>query len=295
MQYRAKLWTSLSAIALTAATGVAASSLATPHHATASQAMPNQAKRGAVQLQAPWLQFADSGVASGEGGEGGQGGEGGEGGFDPTAAASDPTVFLSALDVIRAHYLAGLAVVGENREAAGELFAHPISEVYVNLEPVFLTLGVAPFEDKMAATVDLAYSDADGDTVAAAARQVLTALDAAETKAPASVRSRLGVEADVLAEMIDRAALQYRYATESAEPGEAWLDGYGFYKTAQNRGAALLPQIENASAEAGEKVRAALDLLAEAYPSATPPADRPVTSGQLLAASSNVKLQIGQL
>ena len=35
--------------------------------------------------------------------------------------------------------------------------------------------------------------------------------------------------------MIERAALQYRSAVSGDQSPEAWLDGYGFFKTAEAR------------------------------------------------------------
>src|SRR5690606_33062556 len=220
-------------------------------------------------------------------------GEGGERGVDPAEAAKDPALYLSALDVIRAHYLAGEAMleVEGGRQAAGEMFAHPISEVYVDLEPVFEAQGAPLFMDEMTEAVDLALGDAPVAEVKAAAAKVYAALDAAAGKAPASERSEAAIEAALMADMFDRAAKQYDTAVGPNGTEEAWIDGYGFWKTAEMRAGALAPALgEEHEALAGE-IAAAKELFANAYASVEKPEEAPVEPGTLLAASSRISLK----
>lgn len=64
---------------------------------------PAEADKAADQPQARQM-----GAGPGEGGEG-EGGESGEGGVNVAAAATDPTVYLSALAVVEAHIRAAAA------------------------------------------------------------------------------------------------------------------------------------------------------------------------------------------
>lgn len=225
-----------------------------------------------------------------------QGGEGGEGGVDFEKAALDPAVFLIALDVIRAHYLCGRdAYLEGNKEAGAQMFAHPIGEVYVGLAPVVAKLGIADFEGKMQDAVGLASAGGDVKAVAAAVNDVLAALDAAGAKAPRSQDSKVRIEAQVLGEILNRAALQYSSA-QAPDATEARLDGYGFYKAAAARAPVAMPMIAAQSPEAAQLVQAALDGLARAFPSATGPAPaNPPEPGVVLAAISKAGLALSGL
>lgn len=286
MKYRTKLWTSISAAALIAASGAVAG-IATPS-AGEGGAHGDAAKGNPASGSFP---MAAAGEGEGEGE--GEGGEGGEGGVDPAAAAKDPAVYLSALDVIRAHYLAGEAMLDmeDGRKAGGEMFAHPISEVYIDLEPVFEAQGASPFLDEMTEAVDLALGDAPVDEVKAAVAKVYAALDAAAEKAPASDKSEAAIEAALMADMFDRAARQYDAALATGGTDEAWIDGYGFWKTAEMRADALGPMLGDEHASLAEEIAAAKELFANAYQSPVKPETAAVEPGTLFAASSRISLK----
>lgn len=170
----------------------------------------------------------------GEGGEGGEGGEaGGEFGIDPALAETDPVVFLSAIEVMRAHYLAGLAALdaGE-RAAASEMFSHPVSEIYIDFEPALEARGGMLMLDEMNRAAVLHYQGASNDEIEAAVAVVLDLLDANEAVAPAGDVTRARVDAAVLIDLGERAALQYGFVQGGAG-GEAWLDAFGFNAAAQ--------------------------------------------------------------
>lgn len=288
MKYRTKLWTSISAAALIAASS-AVSGMAS---AGASHDGAEGAKLGKDTSGSFLVAQAGEGEGEGEGGEG-EGGEGGEGGVDPAAAAKDPAVYLSALDVIRAHYLAGEAMLEEEdgRQAAGEMFAHPISEVYIDLEPVFEAQGAPLFMDEMTDAVDLALGDASLDEVKAAVAKVYAALDAAAEKAPAGDRSATAVAAALMADMFDRAAKQYDLAIGPSGSDEAWIDGYGYWKTAELRAAELKPQLGDDHAALADEIAAAEELFGGVYESPVRPGKPDTEPGALLAASSRILLK----
>ena len=230
--------------------------------------------------------------AGGEGGEGG--GEGGEAGIDPGLVGRDPVAYLTALDVIRAHYLAGAAAYAAgDHEAGTEMFAHPIGEVYVDLEPVLTELGADPFAAALDRTVAVAGEGASIDEVEAAAAEVGAALDAAAGHAPGKVS--LEAQAATVAEMIDRAALQYRLAMAGDEPGGAYLDGYGFAQAAAARAEAIMAELKAKKPRAAEATGAALATLDAAYPGIAPPASDAPPPGEVLAAASNAVLSLSSL
>lgn len=229
--------------------------------------------------------------------QGGEGGEGGEGGVSAEQAATDPAAFLSALDVVAAHYLAGRDAYGAGQpQAAAEMFAHPIGEVYAEMEPVFEARGVAPFRDAMQTASDLALAGAPRERVGAATDAVLAALTAAAAKAPAP-GATVAVQARVAAEFVDRAALQYAAAARDPAALEPYLDGYGFHLAAKARAEKALPALEAAGRrDVAERMRAALGTLARAFPGPARPAGLPaVDAGALLAEASRLKILTGAL
>jgi hypothetical protein len=226
----------------------------------------------------------------GEGGEGGEGGQGGETGFDGSKATSDPVIYLSGLDVIRAHYIAGVAAYNAGEQLPGaEMFAHGRSEIYVELEPALTKLGVPEFDDLMQKTGDLAQSGAPATEVEAAAKVVYAALDGAEKKTPGGVSD--AVETKVLADLLDRAALQYAKALRETA-GDAYLDGYGFTEAAKLRSAKVLAYLDKTNSEAAAAAREALAALAAAYPSIKKPGPDAVKPGPALVATSKFRLAL---
>lgn len=216
-----------------------------------------------------------------QGGEGS--GAGGEGGIDPALAETDPVEFLVAMDVIAAHYAAGRDIyrLGE-AQAAGEMFAHPIAEVYAELAEVLARLGVAEFHEEMERASTLALDQAPLAEVEQAVAAVEAALRAAESRAP-GIGAAPKVQAMVIADMADRAALQYATALREPDQLEPYLDGYGLYRAAADRAARLGPELRAGNpAEVADAIEAMLAALALAYPTANrpaPPADpEPVQS-----------------
>lgn len=227
-------------------------------------------------------------------GQGGEGGEGGEGGVTAERAASDPVAYILALDVVAAHYLAGRrAYEAGETTAAAELFAHPISEIYVELEPVFQGLGVSPFREAMEEASTLALDKAPEARIATAVDRVLAALAAAETRAPGAGPA-LGIRARVVGEMVDRAALQHAAALASPEL-EPYLDGLGLYLAARARAERVAPELAQAGHGAqAEALRATLGALAPAYPGVTRPTTR-TDPGALSAQAARLKFALADL
>ena len=220
---------------------------------------------------APSEQAGPAGDASGpdlrgEGGEGGEGGEaGGEFGIDPALAQSDPVVFLSAIEVMRAHYLAGLAALeAGDGAAAAEMFSHPVSEIYIDFEPVIEARGGTVMLDEMNRAAVLHFQDASVETIRDAVGVVLRRLDENAAVAPAGEMSPERVDAAVLIDLGERAALQYGFARGDSGGGEAWLDAYGFNAAAQGYAEGRLEAIENTDLTLAAGLRTMLIRLDEA-------------------------------
>lgn len=240
-------------------------------------------------------QVGEAGVAGeGEGGEGqggeGTGGEGGEGGVDVGAAGSDPVVYTSALAVAEAHVLAGRdAYAAGETEAGAEMFAHPVSEVLLEMEPVFAKRGVEDFKPLFSQTSEAALAGASADDVAKRTDAIIAALRAAEAKAPDNGAGAGAVAGGVVAEMIERAVDMYARANEGTDYGP-YLDGYGFYKAAQAAFERSGDAIRSENADLAKRIEAALGLLGQAYPGVERPANLDVAQGKLSGASASVLL-----
>lgn len=285
---RPRLWTGVSVAALMAATSQQALA------AAADDGSPD-----AVPMVKPGSGAAELLLARGPGGEGEGEGEsgaasmGGEFGVDPARAADDPVPYIVVLDVIRAHYLAGLAAFeAGDTEAAGEMFAHPVSEVYLAMEDVFKAQGVSPFDTAMLAASRKALEGAPTAEIRKAVQKVLAAVEAAEAKAPGSERTGASVAAGVLSDLIERAALQYQLV-EAGQAGSPYVDGYGYYLAAQARADRALSGMDKEDPEAAEAIRTALGRLKKAYPAIARPKSSGVKAGELLALSSRVRLAVG--
>jgi len=229
-----------------------------------------------------------AGEGEGEGGEG----EGGEGGIDISKATSDPAVYLSGLAVVEAHVLAAKdAYAAGETQAAAEMFAHPVSEVLIDMEPAFEELGVEPFDNLMMSASDGAIEKLPQQVIDERTEAILTALQAAAKKAPKSDAKPGIVQAKVVADQIERAVNQYSVAddTDALEP---YLDGYGFYQTAVALYERSGSQIKSADADIAGDIDAALDQLKTAYPTASRPAELEADKGSLYTASSKLQLAL---
>lgn len=247
---------------------------------------------GEVEQEGP--QAADYRMAGEGEGEGGAP-SGGEMGIDPVAAANDPVIYLTALEVMRAHYIAGLdALEAGERSAGAEMFSHPISEIYVDLEPVIVERGVESFIDALTQASVAPYQGASDEEIEASVNAVLEAIDRAEAAAP-QAEDMSAVRAKVLADLVERAALQYEFAAAEDAPEGAFLDGYGFAETAQRWAERHLEAIAADHAGFADAARDALGVLATAYPGPVSPDELALPVADVLAANEPVQQAVSGL
>lgn len=185
-------------------------------------------------------------------GEAGEAGEGGEAGINFETIATDPVEYSIALNVVAAHFHAGLlAYEGKETEAGAQMFAHGLSEVYVEMEPVLQKNGVKDLGKKLQEAVDAATEKKSPREIRRKAKEVLAALAAAEKTAPRSDASALAIRSQVTVEMIERAAAQY--AVMQKDGGlESYLDGLGFAITARDLSRTMLPALKKKRSCEGE-------------------------------------------
>lgn len=222
----------------------------------------------------------------------GEGGESGEGGVDISRAAKDPLVYLSALALVEAHIRAAEDAVriGE-RDAAGEMFAHPVSEVLLDMAPTFVQLGVPSFDDQLTEASAAVFAGEEAAAIAARADRILKTLEAAAAKAPGGGVGNPDVAAGVIADLIDRAALQYATAAESPAYGP-YLDGYGFRITAEAWRDRYAATIAQASPEVAVAIDSALAQSRRAYPTAARPPELSADQAALLSTASALQLTL---
>lgn len=236
----------------------------------------------------------EGGAGAGEGGNeaAASGGEG-EGGVAVANAAKDPVAYGIALAVAEAHVVAARdAYAAGKKDAAGEMFAHPVSEVLLDMDPAFATLGVKDMKPLFMAASDAALAGKPVAEVGKAYDAIIAALRGAAAKAPKSDASAAKVAGGVIADMIERASAMYRQLPKN-DAYEPYLDGYGFARVAAGAFAASGAGIkaENPALHAG--ITEALALLKQAYPGAARPAKLPAEPGALSGASAKVMLAAG--
>ena len=235
-----------------------------------------------------------AGEGEGEGGTSGEGEGGeGEGGVAIEQALTDPVVYNAALAITEAHIIAArdAFAMGE-ADAAGEMFAHPVSEVVFDMQPIFEARGVADFSN-MLTDASRAVFAGEGETeINAHAANIIATLRAAEAKAPDDGSSAAQIAAGVVADQVERASDMYRAAAESGAY-EPYLDGYGFYKAGEGVFLRAEDQIEAENPDAAAAIRIALQLLDVAYPNAGAQETLGADQALLAASASNVILAVG--
>jgi len=224
----------------------------------------------------------------------GAGGEGGEGKIDPAAVEADPIDYGVALQVIAAHYHAGLlAYENKQQEAGAQMFAHGLTEVYVELEDIFKKRGVTGLGDKMNAAVEAGTANKPVREVRQKVKAVLDALAAAEAGAPKSDKPPQAIKTEVMAEMLERAAAQYSASVNSTD-FETYLDGLGFSLAAREQARAVMPWLKKQAPKKAAALEKVLVLVNQAYPGIKRPAKK-VDGGRFLAAASEARVAVSHL
>ena len=256
------------------------------------------AGEAATTARAPSYAAADGGEGEGAGGEGeGAGGEGeggeGEGGVAVQQAATDPVVFRSALAITEAHVIAARdAYIAGETSAAGEMFAHPVSEVLFDVGPYLEQQGVENFDELLLNASSGVFEGETIEQISERTDEIIATLRAAAEKAPDDGSSEARIQAGVAADQIDRAAVMYTNALQS-DFFEPYLDGYGFYEAAKAAFAEEEAAIRSELPEVASAIDTALAQLGEAYATVERPESLDANPAALTATSSAVLLALG--
>ena len=147
------------------------------------------------------------------------------------------------------------------------MFAHPVSEVLIELEDLFNARGVTLFDNLLLEASQAVMAGESAEQIGARTDAIIAALRAAGTKAPESARSPVSIRAAIAADQADRAAAMYRIAKE-AGTYEPYLDGYGFYKAGLDLFKDQEAEITAANSAGAAALTEAFAELAKAYPDA---------------------------
>lgn len=231
--------------------------------------------------------FGDVWAQGGEGGEG----EGGEGGINLETVADDPIEYAVALQVIAAHYDAGLAAyAGGEREAGAQMFAHGQSEIYSVMEDLFKKVGATALGPSLEAAVSAAVDKKPLKQVRQKVDAVRKALQDAKRRGPqAAAPERADVY--VVGELIERAAAQYSVTLKDPTL-EPYLDGLGFAIAAKREAESVMATLRTKDKKAEAAVQAALKLVQQAYPGIKRPSKGAVSESQLLVAATRARLAV---
>ncbi len=214
----------------------------------------------------------------------------GEGGIDVARAATDRKTFLIALAVAKAHVLAARdAYAAGETTAAAEMFAHPVSEVLFEMAPAFAELGISSMDDLFSQASAAALEQQPVSAVEAHIDAILSALADASSRGPASSVSEEKLQVQVIADQIDRAVRMYRAASATEAYGP-YLDGYGFYKSAEGLYNAFGARIAEKDLDDTAAIEFALAALKAAYPRVLRPAELEADQSALAVAAAKAAL-----
>ena len=225
----------------------------------------------------------------------GQGGEGGEAGLVVEDLGTDPVAYLTALDIIRGHELAGRDLYAAG-DAAGALvlFEHAISETYDKIAPVLPKLGVSDIRAALAATVGKAKAGVTPAELAKAVEEAVAALDAVGAGKPKSAQSDAAVDAAVVTSMLKRVV--HNFELVAAKPdGEAYIDGYGYLVAAKARSERLRPILSKTNQAGLGLLDVALAALSEVFPGAKMPEQIAAKPGPILGKVSKALFMLSDL
>ena len=166
-------------------------------------------------------------------------------------------------------------------------------DVYVNLESFLNQQGARPFGEALSEASDAAFLEKSQGDMQAAIDTIFDSLTAAEQVTPKSDRSPEDSQAEVLADLLVRAATQYNSAFEADGTDRTWLNGYGFYKAAQYRASVALPLLSQQKTEIHSAFLKAMEILDQAYKSSARPVIAPIRQSSVTDAAQHAADLVG--
>jgi hypothetical protein len=229
-----------------------------------------------------------SGAMHADGGEGGEGGEGAQGaGF----GVSTPVGYATTLQLMRGHLAAGRELLARGMAAEAQPhIAHPIDELYGDLEPEFQRRGARPFLDQLNELKTRLQAAPAAPETTAALEAVEASIEQAMAGVPPQQREDPAFVVAVIRELIRTAAEEY----DAAVAGDRFVelleyqDSHGFLLVAEQLLEPIAPALKRTNPEQAAMLQKALAELKPAWPSVLPPAKPVLTPSQVTALALGV-------
>lgn len=264
-----------------------------------SQALPTNAQDTKSLTEASLLmaQGAEGGEGhsgtshGGEtGGESGgeSGGEGGEG-----ATSGNPEVdYMTTLGLMKGHLMAAEELIAVKNYAEAEPhIAHPVDELYSQIETVLPQKGVEDFKPTLNQLRDLATSAPESPEMKTLFEQSVSSIDAAIAAVPEDQRNSPEFVMDVIVEMLKTAATEYEAAIADNKFVEVveYQDSRGFVLYSEELYNSIAEQKSQADPEGHQTIIDSMTALKTAWPSIDPPATPIKTPSEVYSLVSQIE------
>lgn len=182
-------------------------------------------------LTQPHIHLGPHGVTTGKSQY--ESGESGEGGFDNQSLETDDIAFLTALNVIRAHYAIGEKLyAAHDYNAAENFFGHPITEVLIELKPAFKHRNIKSLEEPMYDLLDIAQNKNDLVALKKGIEKVLNDITLIQNKIKKEhAKTYIKIISTVNADLLRRSKLEYFQAIKTQSLGHL-QDAIGYFNVA---------------------------------------------------------------
>lgn len=193
--------------------------------------------------------------------------------------------YLTKLALMQGHMLVAGELLQQNLPAqADPHLGHPVEEIYVDVADQLPDRNVAEFSDVLTRVQDLVKNNPTSPDVQPEYQKAVAAVDGAIAALPEAERSSPAFVLKAINEMLDTAAAEYTAALSGNKITAAieYQDSRGFVMYAKDT---LLPKIEaqltQTNARVAQDLKAKMETLAKAWPTAVPPATAVVPAAEL--------------
>ena len=214
--------------------------------------------------------------AQAQGGEGGEGAEeGGEGGEGAVSTGDSDVDYMTVLGLMKGHLNAAQELIAlKNYEEAEPHIAHPVNELYGDIETVLPEKGVKDFKPTLTQLHDLIQSAPDSPEVETLLTESQTSIDNAIAAIPEEQLKSPEFVIDAMIGMLKNAATEYEAAIIDNKFVEVveYQDSKGFVDYAAELYKTVAEQKSQADPEGHQTITDSLAELKTAWPSIEPPA-----------------------
>jgi hypothetical protein len=235
-------------------------------------------------------------AAGGEGGEaaGGEGGEaaGGEGGEAAIDTGNPDVDYMTVLGLMKGNLNAAQELItAKNHVEAEPLIGQPTNELYGQIATVLPQKGVEDFKPNLTQLHDLIKSAPDSPEVQTLLDKSIASVDGAIAVIPEEQRNSPEFVLDVMVEMLNTAAAEYKGAIANNQFVEVakYQDAKGFIDYADQLYQTVAEQKSQADPEGHKTITESLAELKAALPSIEPPAAPIKESGEVQGLVSQIE------